>query len=146
MPSETSSVTVLPISVAPGELARDRHDATSLGGHHGQPAQKGGGDPSVGGAAVHEQLDRLTTLGSLQRGELRLNKEGPHRSHPLGQRTAPGWDAARVSVSRRRLRRWTPCPRWGTIRGRRISWLARCSTRCGKLTQSECCLPARPSS
>src|SRR5256885_16794691 len=26
----------------------------------------------------------------------------------------------RVSVSRRRLRRWTPRPRWGTIRGRRI--------------------------
>src|SRR5438034_11351895 len=60
--------------VALGDLALDRHHTPSFGGRHRQRTEEGGADPGVGGTAVHEQLDRLTALGSLRRGELRLHE------------------------------------------------------------------------
>src|SRR6266852_6021751 len=74
--------------------------AASLSGHDRQRAEESGGDPGVGGATVHEQLDRLTTRGSLRGSEQRLHEERAHRlPPPSAQRTAPGSDTARGWVT-----------------------------------------------
>src|SRR5439155_9284243 len=82
--------------VAFGDLALDRHDAASLGGHHRQRAEEGGSEQRL----HEERAHRLHPPRRSVRPRARTPQEGGRRAHPSAVRTLSAKTAICASRSR----------------------------------------------